>query len=68
MNIAAELKEKLTSAQYEMVASQVEKASKFFDDGFLEETRKALKKAVKIAKARGEYSAAQKIEYYLRFC
>lgn len=68
MNIAKELERKLTSSEYAKVAYYIEKASEAYDEDRDSTARSALEDAVAILKADGEYNAAYKVEYYLRFC
>jgi len=68
MNFARELERKLTGSEYNKVAYYIEKASQAYEEDRDDIARSSLEDAVAILKADGEYSAASKVEYYLRFC
>lgn len=68
MNFAKELERKLTGREYNMVAYYIEKATDAYLNDRDSVAREALKDAVAVLLAAGEYSAASKVEYYLRFC
>ena len=68
MNIAAELERKLSGSEFSLVSYYIYKASEAYDAERYSVAREALLDAIAVAKAEGEYNAAGKIQYYLRFC
>ena len=68
MNIAAELERKLTGSEFNLVAYYIYKASDAYDDERYTQARESLLDAIAVAQQNGEYNAAGKIQYYLRFC
>jgi len=68
MNISKELERKLTSSEYDKVAYYIEKASQAYEEERYSTAKSSLEDAVAILKADGEYNAASKVSYYLRFC
>lgn len=68
MNFANELHNKLTSYEWSLCASYVKKAQEYYDADKDPAARSALQDAVAVCEAAGEYNAANKISYYLRFC
>ena len=68
MDFSKELERKLTGAEYNMVAYYIEKATDLFKNDKDYEARCALEDAVAVLQAAGEYSAAEKVRYYTRFC
>ena len=68
MDFAKELERKLTGAEYALVSYYIEKATDAYKDERYSVARSALEDAIAVAAAKGEYNAAGKIQYYLRFC
>ena len=68
MNIARELERKLTGEEYNLVSYYIEKASEAYDDERYSVARSSLEDAVAVLKSKGEYNAAGKVQYYIRFC
>lgn len=68
MNFSTELQRKLTWDEYSMVSYYIEKATEAYKAERYSVAREALEDAVAIAKSKGEYNAANKIQYYIRFC
>lgn len=65
--LASELYSKLTSDEWNLVSYYIKKADELGEVGKESRARDELQNAVDVAKAQGEYNAAGKIEYYLRF-
>ncbi|MBR1884478.1 MAG: hypothetical protein IJ809_06095 [Clostridia bacterium] len=68
MNFAKELENKLTGSEWSMVSYYISKAQEYYDNEKYSDARNSLEDAVAVAKANGEYNAANKIQYYTRFC
>lgn len=66
-NLASTLYNKLTSSEWQLVSYYINKADSLGKDDNDSKAREALQDAVAVAKANGEFNAAYKIEYYLRF-
>ena len=58
---------KLTRDEWKRVSYLIKKAQKLYDTNKDSEARKTLESAVVVLKAHGEYSAANKVQYYIRF-
>ena len=68
MNFAKELENKLTSDEWSLCSYYVLKAQDAYNEGRDSAARESLEDAVAVCKAKEEYNAAGKIQYYLRFC
>lgn len=68
MNFARELENKLTGSEWNLVAYYVNKAQDYYDAENYSEARSSLEDAVAVALSNGEDNAANKIQYYTRFC
>lgn len=68
MNFAKELENKLTGSEWSMVSYYICKAQDYYDNEKYSDARNSLEDAVAVAKSNGEYNAANKIQYYTRFC
>ena len=67
-DFARELYNKLSPDEWSLCSRYIEKAQGYYDQDRDSEARECLLDAIAVFKANGEYSAANKIEYYLRFC
>lgn len=66
--LAIELKQKLTSDEWNLVSHYILKADEYGDDSTGDAVaRRALEDAISVALSNGEASAARKIQEYLPF-
>ena len=68
MNFARELYNKLTASEWSLCGRYVDKAQEYYDSERYSEARESLLDAIAVCSSAGEYNAAGKIQYYLRFC
>ena len=68
MNFSHELFNKLDAKEWELCPYYILKAQDCYDNEQWNDARNALQDAVDICLASGEENAANKIQYYLRFC
>ena len=65
--LASALYNKLTSSEWSLVSYYINKADDLGNAGKDSDAREALLDAIAVASSKGEYNAAGKIQYYLRF-